>query len=339
MKNCFIKLIGEIDEFKGYWRGLSSLPVETLSRLRSIATIESIGSSTRIEGARLSDREVEMLLAGLLPASFRNRDEEEVAGYADAIKLIFESHAEIELTENNIRHLHKVLLKHSSKDQWHLGNYKQQPNHIAAFDETGKQVGIIFGTTSPTDTPREMEALISNTQAEMEKSELHPLLIIADFVLHFLAIHPFQDGNGRLSRILTNLLLLRSGYDYVRYSSLERMVEGNRERYYSALHTSQNALKNGNSESDIWTEFFIEMMKKQQEILQRKLDGERKMTIRPRLSGEILQYAEEQGRVTVLQLAQTFGVSRNTVKSHLQKLVKEGLLTLHGKGRGAYYSR
>ncbi len=338
MKNNFLKLIAEIDEFKGYWKGLSILPVETLSKLRVLATIESIGSSTRIEGAKLSDREVEALLSGLLPSSFRNRDEEEVAGYAEAMKLIHESHGEIDLTENNIKYLHKVLLKHSAKDQWDLGNYKTLPNHVAAFDESGRQIGIVFETTSPADTPREMERLVKDSRQELDQAEEHPLFVIADFTLRFLAIHPFQDGNGRLSRILTNLLLLRAGYDYVQYSSLERILEANKDRYYSSLRASQNALKATEGDTSVWTEFFLDMLRKQQELLRQKLERERLMTVRSKLSASILRYAEEQGRVTVGGLAQALGASRNTVKIHLQKLVEENLLTLHGKGRGAFYT-
>jgi Fic family protein len=338
MKNKLLKQIAEIDEFKGFWKGLSSFPIETLSKLRVLATIESIGSSTRIEGAKLSDREVDALLSGLMPSSFRNRDEEEVAGYADVMKLIHESYNDIDLTENNIKYLHKVLLNHSSKDQWHIGNYKKQPNHVAAFDETGRQIGIVFETTSPADTPREMESLVSNTTKLLKEGELHPLLIIADFILHFLAIHPFQDGNGRLSRILTNLLLLRFGYEYVQYSSLERVVEANKEQYYSSLRTSQNALKVPEADTSVWTEFFLEMLKKQKDLLAQKIERERKMSVRSKLSNEILSYTEEQGRVTVAGLAQALDTNRNTIKTHLQKLVDEGLLALHGKGRGSYYT-
>ncbi|MDP8241212.1 MAG: Fic family protein [Candidatus Hatepunaea meridiana] len=339
MKTGIIRLIAEIDEFKGYWKGLSVLPAETLSRLRVLATIESIGSSTRIEGAKLSDREVEALLSGLTLTSFRNRDEEEVAGYAEAMKLIHESHADMELTENNIKYLHKVLLQFSSKDQWHLGNYKHHPNHVAAFDETGRQMGIIFETTLPADTPGEMERLVTALRDDIDKGELHPLLIIADFTLRFLAIHPFQDGNGRLSRILTNLLLLRAGYDYIQYSSLERMVEANKDDYYSSLRTSQTALKDGSIDSDVWTLFFLEMLKKQKDLLLQKLERERLMTVRSKLSAEILRYAEEQGRITVAQLSEALNSNRSTIKSHLQRLVKEGLLSLQGRGRGAYYIR
>src|ERR1700720_4770848 len=145
--------IAELDEFKGGWRALGTLAPEPLSPLRKVATIESIGSSTRIEGSKLSDREVEKLLANLEIKSFHTRDEQEVAGYAETMELIFQSWDEITLTENHVKQLHRDLLQYSEKDAHHRGNYKTQPNNVAAFDEAGKQVGTVFETASPFDTP------------------------------------------------------------------------------------------------------------------------------------------------------------------------------------------
>src|ERR1700682_945937 len=148
-----LELLSEIDEFKGAWRGLGTLAPDRLSALRRVATIESIGSSTRIEGSKLSDREVEKLLANLEIKSFHSRDEQEVAGYAETMELIFQSWDEITLTENHVKQLHRDLLKYSEKDAHHRGEYKTQPNSVAAFDdETGKQIGIVFETASPFDT-------------------------------------------------------------------------------------------------------------------------------------------------------------------------------------------
>src|SRR5450432_4479461 len=149
-----LALIAEIDEFKGAWRALGTLAPERLSALRRVATIESIGSSTRIEGSKLSDREVERLLSHLEIKSFATRDEQEVAGYAETMELVFRSWAEITLTENHIKQLHRDLLKYSEKDAHHRGKYKTLPNNVAAFDETGNQLGIVFETISPFDTPR-----------------------------------------------------------------------------------------------------------------------------------------------------------------------------------------
>jgi len=333
-----LRLIAEIDEFKGFWRGMDRLAQETLSTLRILATIESIGSSTRIEGARLTDRQVAALLEGIDTRSFRSRDEQEVAGYADAMQLIHDSYEEIELTENNIKYMHRTLMGHSTKDHWHMGAYKKYPNHIAAFDQDGKEIGIIFETSSPFETPAKMKELVESTQRRFREESEHPLLTISDFVVFFLAIHPFQDGNGRLSRILTNLLLLRAGYDHVQYSSHERIVEANKERYYLVLRNAQKALMDSTDPDFTWTEFFLDMMKKQKDELFEKIKREQVAFAVPRLSQDILNITREHGRVTVSFLTKVLSANRNTIKKHIQQLALSGKLVLHGKGRGAFYT-
>ncbi len=243
MKPKIVSLIAEIDEFKGYWHGLRFLSSERFSALRVLATIESIGSSTRIEGSLLSDSQVSALLKGLDIHSFRSRDDQEVAGYAKTMSQIHKNYDKINITENNIKFLHKTMMQFSEKDRWHPGEYKKHPNHVAAYDAEGKQIGIVFETASPFDTPQLMKTLISKTVKMLDDDETHPLLAISDFILRFLAIHPFQDGNGRLSRVLTNLILLRCGYDFVMFSSHERIIEANKENYYGALRVSQKDIK------------------------------------------------------------------------------------------------
>ena len=230
-----LNLIARIDEFKGVWRTMGTLAPDRLSALRRVATIESIGSSTRIEGSKLSDKEVEKLLSGLSIQTLDTRDDQEVAGYAALMDLVLGSWADIPFDENHIKQLHQVLLRHSAKDERHRGQYKTNSNHVAAFDENGTQIGIVFQTATPFDTPRLMQELVSWVNDERHKAELHPLLIIGVFVVVFLEIHPFQDGNGRLSRVLTSLLLMQAGYAYVPYSSLESLIELNKENYYLGL--------------------------------------------------------------------------------------------------------
>lgn len=333
-----IRLIAEIDEFKGYWKGMATLSNNFLSNLRILATIESIGSSTRIEGAKLTDSEVSALLEGRNIRSFKSRDEKEVAGYAETLRLVQESYDDIDLTENNIEYLHKVLLKFSDKDTWHMGNYKQHPNHVAAFDADGREIGILFETASPFETPQMMEALVSATEKRLKDPDTHPLTAIADSIVRFLAIHPFQDGNGRLSRMLTNLLLLRSGYVYVQYSSHESIIEAYKDKYYLALRTSQKELGSGEKSSKIWTAFFLEMLKKQKDHLLEKIEREKIAYALPEVSIRILNLAKEQGRVSVSFIANVLQLNRNTVKKYLQHLVRSKKLVLHGKGRGAYYT-
>ena len=192
-----LSLISGIDEFKGAWRALGTLAPDRLSALRRVATIESIGSSTRIEGSRLSDREVERLLSNLQIKSFETRDEQEVAGYAEVMELVFSSWQDIALTENHIRQLHRDLLTHSDKDAWHRGNYKTTSNNVVAFDELGNPLGVVFETAAPFDTPRLLSELVTWFNEQRSVGHLHPLLLIGVWVVVFLEIHPFQDGNGR----------------------------------------------------------------------------------------------------------------------------------------------
>lgn len=333
-----LSLIAEIDEFKGAWRAIGRIAPERLSGLRRVATIESIGSSTRIEGARLSDRDVETLLANIRIGSFATRDEQEVAGYAEVMETIFSAHDAIPLTESHIRQLHRDLLAHSSKDERHRGSYKALPNHVEAFDHDGRSLGVVFETATPFDTPRRMAELVEWMAGKEKDRSLHPLLVITVFVVVFLEIHPFQDGNGRLSRILTTLLLLRAGYDYVPYSSLESVIEQSKEGYYLSLRRTQGTIRTDTPDWNPWAEFFLRALQRQKLRLEKKMDRERLMLAQmPELSVLILEVAREHGRVTVADAARVSGASRNTIKDHLKGLVEHGHLVLHGAGRGAWY--
>jgi Fic family protein len=338
LNQTILLLIAEIDEFKGSWKALNLLAVERLAALRKIATIESIGSSTRIEGAKLSDRQVRDLLANLETQQFASRDEEEVAGYAEVMDLIFASWEAIPLSENHIKQLHQRLLKHSSKDERHRGEYKKFSNSVQAFDPDGNSLGVIFETTSPFDTPYQMKELIAWTAENLITPHLHPLLTIGVFVVSFLAIHPFQDGNGRLSRILTTLLLLKAGYTYVPYSSLESIIEESKESYYLALRKTQATLHDGQPDWEPWLLFFLRALQRQKNRLQVKLDREQIMTAAlPALSVQILELAKERGRVTTLDIVRATNESRSTIKVRLNQLVADGLLVRYGQGRATWY--
>ena len=333
-----LSLIAEIDEFKGAWRAIGRIAPDRLSSLRRVATIESIGSSTRIEGAKLSDREVESLLANIRIGSFATRDEQEVAGYAEVMETIFNAYEAIPVTENHIRQLHRDLLVHSSKDERHRGSYKTHANHVEAFDEEGKSLGVVFETATPFDTPQRMAELVEWLAGNEEDGSLHPLLVIAIFVVVFLEIHPFQDGNGRLSRVLTILLLLRAGYAYVPYSSLESVIEQSKDNYYLSLRQTQRTIRADAPDWNPWLEFFLRAMQGQKERLERKMERERVMVATlPELSVLILELVREHGRITISEVARASGVNRNTVKDHLKALVEQGHLQLHGAGRGAWY--
>ncbi|MEX0695471.1 MAG: DUF977 family protein [Rhodospirillales bacterium] len=335
-----LSLIAELDEFKGAWRALGTLAPERLSALRRVATIESVGSSTRIEGSRLSDKEVERLLSNIEIRKFDTRDEQEVAGYAEVMETVFAHSDAIAITENHIKQLHRDLLVHSAKDERHRGAYKTNPNNVSAFDQDGNEIGVIFETATPFDTPQKMRELVEWTKTALDENQLHPLLVISIFVVMFLAIHPFQDGNGRLSRVLTTLLLLRSGYAYVPYASLDSVIEQTKENYYLALRQTQGTIQNEKPEWTPWVLYFLRALEKQKERLQKKIERERLMADSlPTLSLEIFELAKEHGRLTIAQVVKLTGANRNTVKKHLQALVSANHLTRHGVGKGTWYGR
>jgi len=329
-----LKLIAEIDEFKGEWKALGNLAPERLDALKKVATIESIGSSTRIEGGTLTDQEIEALLSGLDTKSFRSRNEEEVAGYAEAINLVFESFGDIPLTDNHIKQLHRILLRYSSKDIRHRGEYKKFPNHVEAFGQDGNSLGIIFKTTSPFETPGKMEGLIEWTNRQLKEKELHPLLVAAVFIVHFLAIHPFQDGNGRLSRILTTLILLKAKYLYVPYSSLESVIEANKDKYYLALRKAQGTLETDDAKLNDWIVFFLNALKTQKSLLARKIVREQKRMELPSLSRRILGIIKDHGGLTISDIEKMTGANRNTLKVRLRELTENKYLSKIGKGKG-----
>jgi len=333
-----LNLIARIDEFKGAWRALGRLAPDRLSALRRVATIESIGSSTRIEGSKLTDREVEKLLSKLAIQTFETRDEQEVAGYAELMDLVFSSWQDIPFTENHIKQLHQILLRHSEKDERHRGEYKTNSNSVVAFDENGVQIGTVFETATPFDTPRLIAELIGWVAQEREKAQLHPLLVTAIFVVVFLEIHPFQDGNGRLSRVLTTLLLLQAGYAYVPYSSLESVIELNKEAYYLALRQTQGTIRTQAPNWQPWLVFFLRSLAEQVRRLEKKVEREKiVLAALPELSLKIVEFAREHGRVTMADAIKLTGASRNTLKQHLRNLVERGHFSQRGSGRGVWY--
>ena len=333
-----LTLVAEIDEFKGAWRALGTLAPDRLSALRRVATIESIGSSTRIEGNRLSDRDVERLLANLEIKTFASRDEQEVAGYAEVMETVFAAWSEIPLTENHIQQLHRDLLRYSDKDEWHRGRYKTTTNSVAAFDERGQQVGIVFETTTPFETPRLMEELVTWFNETLTQRALHPLIAIGIFVVVFLEIHPFQDGNGRLSRMLTTLLLLGAGYAYVPYSSLESVIEQSKENYYLALRRTQGTIRTEAPNWLPWLLFFLKALTRQMQLLRVKVEREKILLMNlPDLSIQILDILKDRGRITIGDAVVITGANRNTLKPHLKHLLEQSLIELHGRGRGAWY--
>jgi Fic family protein len=339
--------IAELDEFKNTWIDFGTLQPEVLKSLKKVSTIESIGSSNRIEGNRLSDGEVENLLDHLETKSFKSRDEEEVAGYAELMETIFDNYEVIPLTENYIKQFHNILLRYVSKDEGHRGEYKKLSNAVAAFDNEGKEIGVVFETASPFDTPRLMEELVAWTRKNLDDPFLHPLIVIGVFIVHFLGIHPFQDGNGRLSRILTAMLLLKKGYAYTPYSSIESIIEANKESYYRALRRTQRTIFSGKADYGPWFSFFLSTLQKQKRHLEEKLkalikDAGPAPQRDPSLSltqAAILGLFDKESRLTTAQISALLKVNPETVKKALKGLTGRGHLVKNGATKGAWYEK
>ena len=331
-----LNIITEVDEFKGSWNASKQQP-EKYQHLKKIATIESIGSSNRIEGNTLTDKQVETVLANLKKQSFASRDEQEVAGYADLMENIFENYEVIPFNENYIKQLHKILLAYSNKDERHRGEYKTLANSVAAFDADGKEIGIVFETATPFDTPQLMRELVQETREQLEDKLIHPLIMIGLFVVHFLAIHPFQDGNGRMSRALTTLLLLKNGYSYVPYSSMEGIIEENKASYYKALRKSQKTFKTDDVNYDYWLNFFLRTVQKQVVRLKQKMNqATATLTL---TETKIMDLFNEQNQWVISAMVEVLNMNVATIKKAVGELVKNGYLQKNGTTRGAWYIR
>lgn len=333
-----LNLIAEIDEFKGSWQLLSRISPDRLSSLKKVATIESIGSSTRIEGAKLSDKEVEALLSQVNRGSFESRDEQEVGSYALACEKIIENFDAIPITENGIKQIHSWLLSYSEKDERHRGEYKTIPIKIEAFDNQGKHIGIIFETTSPLETPIKMQELVKWVQDTLRVKNLHPLIVIGIFIVIFLAIHPFQDGNGRLSRLLTTLIMMKCGYSYVSYSSLESIIEANKESYYLSLQRTQKSWQNHKPDWMPWLLFFLRSLQRQKRHLEQKIFRESSIMkeLSP-LSKNIIELLQAHGKLNIREIEILTNANRNTLKRTLSQLVKNKHIAMHGKGKATWY--
>jgi Fic family protein len=327
-----------IDSFKGNWEIVELKHSKHLKELRKIATIESIGSSTRIEGATLSDAEVERLLKSVKITKLTTREQQEVVGYYDTLQIILDNYKDLDMSERYIHQLHGILLKHSGKDQNHKGKYKTLSNQVVANYPDGTQ-RTIFRTTEPSLTAKEMEDLLIWVNERFEKTDMHPVMVVSIFVYEFLSIHPYQDGNGRLSRLLTTLLLMRKGYEFTQYISFEHIIEERKEAYYRALMDGQKNRYKDSERIDQWVLFFLDCLV----TLVKRLEA--KYKIYSNLSQDInqrqekvLEFIKQQKVVQISSVAEMFSEdSRNTLKKDLSYLVDEGLLLKTGEGKGTRY--
>jgi Fic family protein len=332
-------LISKIDELKGRWVGGLNLSPQILNRLKRSVLASSAGASTRIEGSKLTDAEVENLMRGLTMQKMGDRDAQEVRGYYEVLQMIFDSYAAISFTENSILHLHNQLLKYSDRDERHKGHYKNLENSVEMRDKSGTLLSVLFDTTPAYLTPKEMQELIAWTQNALQAKENHSLIVIAAFIVSFLKIHPFVDGNGRLSRVLTNLLLLQAGYIYVPYVSHEKLIEDTKGDYYIALRRSQTTFGTKSESIAPWVEYFLDTSLQQAKRALDLLSAEDIETLLSPQQLKVWSYLEGIQESTPGEIAEHTGVARPTVSQALSRLMEMHRVERIGRGSTTRYRK
>jgi Fic family protein len=339
-----INLLTKIDEYKSYWRAFQKLSPDFLSNLKKTVIISSTGSSTRIEGSSLSDEQIEKIiykanLTNNLSDEFSTRDKQEVAGYLEIIKHIFSAYKTIPFTEGTILQLHEMSLHYSEKDQLHKGKYKSESNKVILV-KNNVQKGVLFDPTPPHLVKGEMIELLEWTRNSFVEKKYHPLLIIGNFIFEYLSIHPFKDGNGRTSRLLTNLLLLHHGYEFTPYVSHEKIIEENNANYYLALRkSSQNWKTKNDHDISAWLIFFlkvVEIQGQRAEKITTKEDPEDFLSLNQRVVWRCFAKKSDWSRK---ELFEKTGVNIKTVEQVLKKLLGMRKIRRVGMGRGTRYTK
>lgn len=332
-------LLSEIDGVKNSWHITGKLQPQTLERLTRSVIVTSTGASNRIEGNRLSDIEVEALYRNLRIKKFKTRDEQEIAGYLQCLEFIIQNYSDIKISESFILKLHDDMLIHSEKDERHKGIYKFGSNRVEAKDHEGKVIGVIFDPTPPYLVKKEMQELIEWYHWSVETAQKHPLILIANFIFEYLAIHPFQDGNGRTSRLLTNLLLMQNGYIFTQIVSHEHMVELSKADYYLALNKTQNTWKTAAEDISVWLLYFLSVVKRQSVQALKIIQGDNIEDILSEKQLTLWRWALiKKGTFSRKDAVTELGFPERTVESIIKKLVDLKRLKKAGQGRGSHYS-
>lgn len=332
-------IISEIDAVKNSWKIAGKLLPQTIERLTHSVIVTSTGASNRIEGNKLTDTQVEALYKNLRIRKFKTRDEQEVAGYLEMLELVFGSYKDISLKESTILQLHRDMLKYSNKDERHRGQYKFGPNRVEAKDQNGKVVGVIFDPTPPHLTPKEMQELLAWYEEAKSRKFKHPLLLIANFIFEYLAIHPFQDGNGRTSRLITNLMLLQSGYEFVSVVSHERVIEARKADYYLVLNKAQASWKSKKEEVSVWMLYFLNILREQARQALKILEGDNIDYLLSEKQLALWHFVSKRSEKTFSrkEAIEGLGFPPRTIESCIKKLLDLKKISKLGEGRATRY--
>ncbi|MCM1316090.1 MAG: Fic family protein [Clostridiales bacterium] len=326
-------LVAQIHEFKGRQESyLKQKPVE-LNRLIEIAKIQSTEASNEIEGIRTTNTRLKQLIVD--KTTPRNRDEEEIMGYRDVLNAIHENFEYIPIRSNYILQLHRDLYQYSHKSIG--GTFKNNQNYISAVDVDGHEF-ILFTPLPPYETPPAIDAICESFNRIIDTQEIDALILIPIFIHDFLCIHPFNDGNGRMSRLLTTLLLYRSGYFIGRYISLENKIAKNKSLYYDVLESCQKGWYENEDDPTPFIKYLLKTIlsayrdfEERVDIVSEKLPAIE--MVRRAVYNKIGKFTKSE----VMELCPT--LSKASVENSIKQLVEGGLLVKHGSGRNTFYTR
>ena len=329
-----VNMLSALHEFRGKQELYIEAESDVLTALLDIAKIQSTKASNKIEGIYTSDERLEALV--MEKAEPRNRSEEEIAGYREVLATVHDSYEYIPIRPNNILQLHRDLYSFSSSDTG--GRFKNTDNVIAESDKDGQQ-RVRFMPVPAFQTSEAMENLCNEFNNAIERAEYDPLLLIPMFILDFLCIHPFNDGNGRMSRLLTLLLLYRSGYIVGKYVSMEMLIEKTKETYYEALQNSSIEWHNGQSDYASFVRYYLGVVLKGYNEFQERIGHlrYRKLSKADRVKSV---FEKRLGVVKKSDIATLCpDISETTIERTLKELLEAGFIEKVGKGRATGYAK
>ncbi|HXV77540.1 MAG TPA: Fic family protein [Candidatus Polarisedimenticolaceae bacterium] len=323
-----LSVISQADQMRGKWSAAIPIGEGRLQRIREATAIRSIGSSCRLSGIGISDHDVAGILRGqsvVLP------DSASVRGYARAMGFPLGNGL---LEPATLQRLNAVVL---GQDESRPSAWRTHPSHCETFDSEGHATGRVIQILPSRLIEEKIADLVTWFELEMRERARHPLIAIAAFYLGFLAISPFELGNGRTIRVLVGLLMRRAGYDYVPYASLERHMEDLREDYYEALDRTQSGIWTGDADFSPWLDYFMELLDRHRRKLEKKIELERGSSLMTPLQRTIVDTVREHGTVDARLLLQATGANRNTLKDNVRRLVTDGWLEKTGERRATKY--
>lgn len=331
--NEVLGLVAQIHEYKGKQALFLKQKPATLEKLVEIAKIQSTEASNKIEGVVTTAARIKQLCDQ--KTTPRNRDEEEISGYRDALSLIHESYEYIPIKSSYILQMHQVLYRYSQRGIG--GRFKNTQNYITEIKESGEQI-VRFMPLDPFETPTAIEKMCESFNRETDACEVDPLILIPAFIVDFLCVHPFNDGNGRMSRLLTTLLLYRAGYVVGKYVSLESKIEKTKESYYKALEKSDI---NWNREENDITPFIKyilgTVLAAYRDFEQRVILVEDKSSAIDLVRNAVNNTIGKFTKSDIMELVPSVG--KTSVENSLKILIEEGVIGRDGKGKATFYFR